>query len=101
MATAREQCDKLRQAYPGHRFAPSKKGDAVGVWDEASGRFVEVLLKTITDSHPWVWLADETGRIHTMICDGKPLYGPDDWEVDDGKGDVGGPVPEGGSGDRA
>jgi hypothetical protein len=70
-----ENCRLLMSSNPSQRFAVSRDGTAVGLYVKERG-FVEVLVKAINDQ--WVWLVED-GLIKTTLCNGQPLYKPEDW----------------------
>ncbi len=73
------RCANLSDAYPGRRFAIARDNTAVGIWIDEQSRFVEIMMSTICDDCPWVWLVDANGNIQTNTINGRPVYQPDDW----------------------
>ncbi len=75
---ALELANSIATKNPDARFAIAKDGSAVGVWIESRNQFVEVYVKTIVSSCPWVCLI-ENGQIKTTLCNGKEMYPADAW----------------------
>jgi hypothetical protein len=64
----------VRQQKPAQRYTRSKDGNAIGGWDAAQGRFVQVVGRLVT--------GECCCLSYEPLINGKPGYGPDDWMED-------------------